>query len=62
MSTVDASIGNFAGGDGYGIGRTVFLALQASGTFFELYKRHNNQILMLKGKNKVRSALIKCFD
>jgi hypothetical protein len=53
---MNTGVGNFTGGNGNGIGRTVFLTLQASGTFFELNKGHNNQILMLKGKNKVRSA------
>jgi hypothetical protein len=56
MPAMDTGIRNFACSYGNGIGRTVFLTLQASGTFFELNKGHNNQILMLKGKNKVRSA------
>jgi hypothetical protein len=56
MPAMNTGISNFAGFDGNGIGWTILDTLQASGTFFEFNEWHNNQILMLKGTNKVRSA------
>ena len=61
MAALNAGIGNFVRFNINGIGRTIFHALQATGTFIGNYKRHNNQILIHKGKNKLlgtqRSAM-----
>jgi hypothetical protein len=44
MPAMNTGIGNFAGGNSNGIGRAIFFAFQAPGTFFKLYKGHNNQV------------------
>jgi hypothetical protein len=48
---MNTSVGNFAGFDGNGLGRTILDTLQATGAFFEFNERHNDQILKCKGMN-----------